>query len=156
MTDNALSLVGLALRAGRIELGEEPVGAACQGKRAKLLLLASDAAENSVRRAKRFAQNGGVPCVTLPATKAELGHALGRASCAMLAFTDVGMAASLMRKLESVDQTRYGAETQTLNRLAEEELCRQKEKRAHQRKVEQRKRKPWAVPPKGSSVRKMK
>lgn len=35
----------------------------------------------------------------VPFTKAELGFALGRGSCAMLALTDVGFASSLVQKL---------------------------------------------------------
>ena len=42
--DSIPSLLGLALRAGRLAVGEEPVGAACRGHKAYLLLLASDAA----------------------------------------------------------------------------------------------------------------
>ena len=33
--NNALSLLGLARKAGRIEIGEEPVGAACRARRAR-------------------------------------------------------------------------------------------------------------------------
>ena len=39
--DSIPSLLGLALRAGRLAVGEEPVGAACRGHKAYLLLLAS-------------------------------------------------------------------------------------------------------------------
>ena len=49
--DSIPSLLGLALRAGRLAVGEEPVGAACRGHKAYLLLLASDAADNTIRRA---------------------------------------------------------------------------------------------------------
>ena len=42
---NTLRLVGLALRAGRLEVGEDAAADACQYKKARLLLLASDAAE---------------------------------------------------------------------------------------------------------------
>ena len=148
MTADALNLIGLALKAGRLEIGEEPVEAACRGKRARVLLLASDAAENSVRRAERFAQTGKVPCTALPFTKAELGHAAGRASCAMLALTDAGLAASLMRKLAAQDE-RYAAQADALTRAAERALRRQKDRRARTRSAEKRRAKPWAAPPPG-------
>ena len=35
-TDNALPLMGLALRAGRLEAGEEPVATACAARRCRL------------------------------------------------------------------------------------------------------------------------
>ena len=49
--DSIPSLLGLALRAGRLAVGEEPVGVACRCHKGYLLLLASDAADNTIRRA---------------------------------------------------------------------------------------------------------
>ena len=53
---NMLHLLGIARKAGRLEAGEEPVAAAARSRQAKLIAVASDAAENSVRRASHFAQ----------------------------------------------------------------------------------------------------
>lgn len=97
--DSIPSLLGLALRAGRLAVGEEPVGVACRCHKGYLLLLASDAADNTIRRALHFCQAGKTICLTLPLTKQELGSGLGRASCAMLALTDVGFAAAVAEKL---------------------------------------------------------
>ena len=58
--DPILHLLGLARKAGKLELGEEPVGAACRAKHAKLMLLASDAAPNTRRRAAHFGDAGNV------------------------------------------------------------------------------------------------
>ena len=55
MIDNILSTLGLALKAGKAEVGEEPVGAATRAKKARVVLLAQDAAASSVRRAMSFA-----------------------------------------------------------------------------------------------------
>ena len=41
--DPILHLLGLAKKAGRLEVGEEPVGALCRARQAKLVLLAADA-----------------------------------------------------------------------------------------------------------------
>ena len=49
--DPILHLLGLARKAGRLEIGEEPVGAVCRSRQARLVLLASDAAPNTCRRA---------------------------------------------------------------------------------------------------------
>ena len=38
--DPILHMLGLARKAGRLEIGEEPVGAACRARQAKLVLLA--------------------------------------------------------------------------------------------------------------------
>ena len=97
--DPILHLLGLARKAGRLEIGEEPVGAVCRARQARLVLLASDAAPNTCRRAAHFGEAGNVLWLEVPFTKAELGFALGRGSCAMLALTDAGFAASLTQKL---------------------------------------------------------
>ena len=91
--DSALHLLGIARKAGRVEVGEEPAGAACRARQAKLLLVAADAAENSVRRAAHFAEAGKTPWLKAPWGKGELGGAVGRSACAMLALTDGGRAA---------------------------------------------------------------
>ncbi len=149
VTTNALNLIGLALKGGRLEIGDEPVGVACRGRGVKVVLLASDAAENTVRRAERFAQTGKAPCVTLPFTKAELGHATGRVSCAVLALTDVGLAASLLTKLAGLDPERYGQSAQSLSREADLAHRRQKEQRANERNIQHKRYQPWAAPPPG-------
>ena len=94
MADKLLGLLGLAKKGGRLQSGEEPVGAAAQAGHARLILLASDAAENSRRRAGHFAQLHGTPLHVLPYDKATLGAAVGRGTCAMLALTDVRLALS--------------------------------------------------------------
>ena len=104
--DSIPSLLGLALRAGRLAVGEEPVGVACRCHKGYLLLLASDAADNTIRRALHFCQAGKTICLTLPLTKQELGSGLGRASCAMLALTDVGFAAAVAEKLAQLAPVR--------------------------------------------------
>ena len=88
--DSALHLLGIARKAGRAEVGEEPAGAACRARQARVLLVAADAADNSVRRAARFAEAGQVPWLKTPWDKGTLGGAVGRTACAMLALTDAG------------------------------------------------------------------
>ena len=75
--EHILSMIGLAKKAGRVEIGEEPVGSAARSKHARVILVASDAAAGSVRRAYAFAQTGACLCLTIPADKDALGRALG-------------------------------------------------------------------------------
>ena len=114
--DPILHMLGLARKAGRLEIGEEPVGAACRARQAKLVLLACDAASNTFRRAAHFGEAGNVLWLEVPFTKAELGFALGRGSCAMLALTDVGFASSLVQKLSARDPEKYGPAAQQQER----------------------------------------
>ena len=140
--DNVLHLLGIARKAGRVEVGEEPVGASARARQARLILVASDAADNSARRAAHFAQAGKAPWFRVPYTKGELGGTVGRASCAMLALTDVGLAAALLARLET-----YGAASAELSEKADKALQRQKEQRRHEKKLQKGGRKPWAAPP---------
>ena len=144
--DNALKLLGLALKAGRLEIGEEPVGAVARARKAKLLILASDAAPNTMRRAAHFGEAGNVLFLTTPFTKAELGFAVGRSSCAMMAFTDPGFAASFTQKLAALDPDRYGSASGQMEKKAEKALPRQKEQRQHEKNLREGKSKPWAPP----------
>lgn len=144
--DPILHLLGLARKAGRLEIGEEPVGAACRARQARLVLLASDAAANTNRRAAHFGEAGNVLWLEVPFTKAELGFQLGRGSCAMLAITDAGLAAAVTEKLAARDPERYGPAAQQLRQKADRVLQRQKEKRQHEKNLQNGKKKPWAVP----------
>ena len=51
-----LPLLGLCLRGGRLAVGEEPVEAVARARDARVLFLASDAADNTRRRCQHFAQ----------------------------------------------------------------------------------------------------
>ena len=97
--DKTLAMIGLALRAGRLEVGDEAAGDACRLKRCRLLLLASDAGEGAQRRAMHFAEEGQCLLAELPCSREELGTALGRRVCAMAAVTDLGLAQAVAGKL---------------------------------------------------------
>lgn len=145
--DPILHLLGLAKKAGRLEIGEEPVGAACRSRQAKLVLLAADAAPNTRRRAAHFGEAGGVLWLETPFDKARLGFVLGRSSCAMLALTDAGFSAAVVEKLAARDPEKYGPAAQQLRTKADRVLQRQREQRQHEKNLRQGKRKPWAPPP---------
>ena len=104
MASNALSLLGLALRGGNLAVGEEPAAEACRARRARLVVSAADAAQNSIDRGRRMAELGGVPWVRLPWDKEALGAALGRKLCAVAALTDRGLAAAFAEKLVQTDE----------------------------------------------------
>ena len=104
MGDSALSLLGLALRGNNLAVGEEPVREACRTRRVRLVMSAADAAQNSADRARRWAEDCGVPWLRLPWDKETLGNALGRKLCAVAALTDRGLTAALVEKLIQADQ----------------------------------------------------
>ena len=77
MTDQILSLLGLCKKGGMLVIGEEPVEAVARARDARVLLLAEDAADNTLRRVRHFAEAGDCLWLRLPYTKEELGRALG-------------------------------------------------------------------------------
>ena len=99
MTNKTLGYLGLARRAGRLEIGEDGTCGAIRSRKAH------DAAENSRRRATNLAEAHGIPVYTVSATKAELGHAVGRDLCAMLAVCDEGLARAAAQTLTDIPQT---------------------------------------------------
>ena len=145
-SNNILSLLGLALRGGRLVMGEEPVEAVARARDARVLLLASDAADNTRRRVEHFAQAGQCLWLRVPFTKAELGRQFGRTSVAVAAVTDVGLASAVVNKLAALDPEAYGEAAQKLELKAKRAAERRAEQLAHEKNIRQGKRKPKAAP----------
>ena len=133
--EKILSMIGLAKKAGRAEIGEEPVGAAARAKKARLILLASDAAPSSQRRAASFAEVGATVLLTIPADKAQLGAVLGRTSVAMAAITDIGFAEAIAKKLAELDSHTYSTAAEQLAVKARRAMERRREQAQHEKNV---------------------
>ena len=97
----ALNYMALARKAGRIELGEEPVGSAARAQKARLVVVANDASDHTWRRAKSFVAGTQQQCIKVPFTKDELGEAIGRTSLAIAAFTDPALALAFVKALDA-------------------------------------------------------
>ena len=142
--DNILHMIGLALRAGRLEVGEEPVGAACRARDCRVILVARDAADNSFRRVRHFADAGQCLWLSIPYGKDELGAAVGRSSCAMAAVTDIGFAEAIVSKLAMTDPEKYGQSAEKLHVKAERAAQRRREQKAHEKNLRRGGRRPPA------------
>ena len=125
--DKALNYMALARKAGRIELGEEPVGAAARSQHARLVIVAQDAGDHTWRRAKSFVSGTEQLCIKVPYTKDQLGQAIGRTSLALAAFTDPALALAFAKALEQVDAEVIEKLQVRTARIAQ----RQKEAKAH-------------------------
>ena len=141
MTEHILSMIGLAKKAGQVEIGEEPVGSAARAKDARVILVAQDAAAGSVRRAMSFGQAGACLCLTVPFDKDQLGRALGRTSCAMAAITDIGFAEAIVKKLAALDPERYAPAAQRLEVKALRAAQRRAEQAQHEKNLRRGKKK---------------
>ena len=129
----ALNYMSLARRGGRIELGEEPCGAAASAGHAKLIIVASDASLHTWRRAKSYAAGTDQQCLKVPFSKDELGEAIGRSSLAMAAFTDPALALAFVKALEQREE--YQEVLENLELKTKRVRQRQTEAKAHQRNV---------------------
>ena len=136
--DKALNYLSLGRKAGLIELGEEPVGAAARAGEARLIVVASDASDHTWRRAKSFAAGTDQQCIRIDQTKDEMGMAIGRTSLAIAAFTDASMALAFVKALD--DQQRYQEALDKLDVKSKKLRQRQDEAKAHQRNVRMGKR----------------
>ncbi len=131
--DKARNYLSLARKAGRIELGEEPVGAAARAQKARLLVVAQDASDHTWRRAKSFVAGTDQQCVRVPYTKAQLGEAIGRQELALGAITDPALALAFLKALEAPEK--YREALQSLEKRTERVKTRQAEARAHEKNV---------------------
>ena len=123
--DKALNYMALARKAGLIELGEEPVGAAARAVHARLVVVAQDASDHTWRRAKSFVAGTTQICLRAPFSKDEMGQATGRSSLAIAAFTDPAMALAFVKALGNPEK--YKQELENLE---------QRTKRVQQRRTE--------------------
>lgn len=93
------SLLGLATRARKIASGEFSTEKAIQNFSACLVLIASDASDNTIKKFKDKCEFYEIPCYVW-GTKESLGHAMGKELRASLAVLDEGFADSISRLIE--------------------------------------------------------
>ena len=129
--DKALNYLALARKAGRVELGEEPVGAAARAQHARLIIVASDASDHTWRRAQSFVAGTEQQCLRVPFSKDELGMAIGRSDLALAAFTDPALALSFVEALGQPEKHRQVLED--LQNRVKRARQHRKEEKAHQR-----------------------
>ena len=97
--DKALGLLSIARKAGKLQAGEESVGAMLAEKRARLTVLAEDAGEAVSRKVRSLAAGSRQKVLKIPYDKLTLGAALGRPSVSAAAFADVSLALAFVKAL---------------------------------------------------------
>lgn len=129
--DKALNYMGLARKAGLIELGEEPVGAAARAQHARLVIVASDASDHTWRRAQSFVAGTEQLCIRVDYTKDQLGMSIGRTSLAIAAFTDPALALAFLKAVGQPEK--YAAQLASLEKRTDRVLQRRAEEKARLR-----------------------
>ncbi|GGE65234.1 YlxQ family RNA-binding protein [Priestia taiwanensis] len=96
MSDNNKwkSLLGIANRARKITSGEELVIKEVRSNRAKLVIIAADASNNTMKKVTDKASYYKVPVKTV-SDRYELGNAIGKDARVVVAVTDAGFANKL-------------------------------------------------------------
>ena len=127
--EKALHLLGIARKANRLAIGEEPAGIACRSGKARLLLVAQDAGEHTVRRAQSFCRSGKPAWMQVGFTKEELGNGLGCNACALCAVLDPALAKAFVETLGTGEGNE--AILQELTRQTMRVQKRRQEEKAH-------------------------
>ncbi len=104
MEHKALSLLGLARRAGKLELGFEAAAAAARSGKALLLLAAKDISEKTFKNLCYEGNRAGIPVFRLGSDMEETGHACGMKRAGVLAVTEQGLAQALQNAMEQEPQ----------------------------------------------------
>ncbi len=131
--DNILGILGIAKKAGFLEIGSDSVGWAAQSGKARLILSAADASEGSKNNARIYAENSGAEHVVVPYTKIELAGVIGRGTPGMAAITDIGMACGFISKLAAAYPERYSGAAGRLEEKYERIRKRRPGSQAHDR-----------------------
>ena len=129
--EKQLLLFGLMRKAGRIVIGDEPVTDAIRRGEVLCVCAASDAAENTVTRFRRFAQEEGIPFLQIAYDKEAFGGVFGRESVAVAGVTDLGFAARLLELDEAAAGTQAARD---YRERADRQTQEQKRRKAAERK----------------------
>lgn len=86
--DRLKGMLGLAANAGALCIGTNNTLAAIKAGKAKIVLLAADASDNTAKQLKDKSNFRGIELHTLPLSMSEFGKAIGKGDCAAAAITD--------------------------------------------------------------------
>lgn len=99
MQDKFMGILGLSQRAGKVKSGEFSTEKSLKAGKAKLVILAGDASDNTKKKFRNMCAYRQVPCFEY-GTKEELGHAIGKEERSSLSIEDEGFMVQMKRILE--------------------------------------------------------
>lgn len=102
MVDKVYSMIGMAAKAGYVVSGEFSTEKAIKSGKACLVVIASDASENTGKRFTDMCAYRNIP-ICIYGDKEELGHAIGKEMRVNLAITERGFANSIRKRIEETD-----------------------------------------------------
>ncbi|MBR6509070.1 MAG: ribosomal L7Ae/L30e/S12e/Gadd45 family protein [Clostridia bacterium] len=97
MKNKILSLLGFATKAGKLGFGFEAAREALRDKKSKLILIASDISEKSLKEMKFYSEKANVRCIELKdLTMIDISNSVGR-KCGIISVNDNGFADALQK-----------------------------------------------------------
>ena len=100
--NKALSMIGIATKAGKTQTGEFSTEKAVKEGKAALVIVARDASDNTKKKFRNMCQYYQVTMREF-ADKNSLGAACGKEFRASLAITDAGLGDAVIRHIDSYD-----------------------------------------------------
>jgi len=98
--DKALSMLGMAQRAGAVASGEFMTERSIKDKKAILVIVATDASDNTKKEFNNMCSFYKVSILEY-GTKEELGHAIGKEMRASIAVLNRGLADSIQKHINN-------------------------------------------------------
>lgn len=98
MTEKFFAMIGLAKRAGKINIGEDRIKSDIRQNKARLVIIASDASENTKKSIKNSCNYYKVKYIEAE-DKALLGKSIGKEICVAVAVNDENFAKAIENKL---------------------------------------------------------
>lgn len=98
--DKVLSYLGLATKAGKIQSGEFSTEKSVKSGKAALVIVASDASDNTKKKFKNMCTFYEVPFYVY-GTKEALGACIGKEFRASLALEDTGFCKAIKKQIDS-------------------------------------------------------
>lgn len=98
MQNRVYSLIGLSMKAGKIESGEFMAEKSVKEKKAALVIVAEDASDNTKKLFRNKCAFYQVPCCVY-GTKEMLGKSIGREIRAVVAVMDKGLAGKIKEEI---------------------------------------------------------
>lgn len=109
MTDKIFSMIGLAMKAGKVVSGEFMTEKMIKTGKAFLVIVSYAASDNTKKMFRNMCAFYEVPFY-IYGTKEELGHSMGKEFRASLAVTDEGFAKSIGKRLKEAERITEVAE----------------------------------------------
>lgn len=94
-----LSLIGLAMKSGNVVSGEFMTEKAVKSGQAFLVIISSEASDNTRKKFSNMCEFYQVPCSSYGKSE-DLGHSMGKEFRVSLAITDKGFADSIRKQLK--------------------------------------------------------